>query len=328
MVRVLKQHRTSRCPSPVRRAICNRRPIAISLPMTLRRCFALIALAVVLGARPAEAQCTYSVSPKNVSVPSTGSNASISVITGSSCAWTATSAVGWITITSGAAMSGLGSSNYTVAPNTTGTVRSGTLTVAGQTVTITQAANSCTYSVSPTTASAPSTGSNASVSVTTGSSCAWTATSAVGWITITSGASMAGLGSTNYTVAANMTGSVRTGTLTVAGQTVTITQAATAGCTYTVAPGTVSVASSAGSGSLAVSTGAACAWTAGTTATWISIISGVSMTGPGTVNYTVTRNPIAAARTATVTVAGRTVAITQAAAQPPAAPTGFHIVVQ
>ena len=296
--------------------------------MTPRRCFALIALAVVLGARPAEAQCTYSVSPTNVSVPSTGSNASILVITGSSCAWTATSAVGWITVTSGASMSGLGSSNYTVAPNTTGAVRTGTLTVAGQTVTITQSANSCTYNVSPTSVSAPSTGSNASVSVTTGSSCAWTATSMVAWITITSGASMAGLGSTNYTVAVNATGSVRTGTLTVAGQTVTITQAATAGCTYTVTPATISVPSTAGSGSVAVSTGAACGWTAGTTATWITIISGASMTGPGTVNYTVTRNPIAAARTATLMIAGRTVTITQAAALPPAIPTGFHIVVQ
>ena len=296
--------------------------------MTPRRCFALIALAVVLGARPAEAQCTYSVSPKNVSVPSTGSNASISVITGSSCAWTATSAVGWITITSGAAMSGLGSSNYSVAPNTTGALRSGTLTVAGQTVTITQAANSCTYSVSPTSVSAPPTGSNASVSVTTGSSCGWNATSMADWITITSGASMSGLGSTNYTVAANTTGSMRTGTLMVAGQTVTITQAATAGCAYTVTPATVSVASTAGSGTLAVSTGAACAWTASTTATWISIISGASITGPGTVSYTVTRNPVAAARTATLTVAGRTVTITQAAARPPAVPTGLHIAVQ
>jgi hypothetical protein len=296
--------------------------------MTPRRCFALIALAVVLGARPAEAQCTYSVSPTSVSVPSTGSNASILVITGSSCAWTATSAVGWITITSGAAMSGLGSSNYSVAPNTTGAVRSGTLTVAGQTVTITQAANSCTYSVSPTTVSAPPTGNNASISVTTGSSCAWTATSMAAWITITSGASMAGLGSTNYTVAANTTGSVRSGTLTVAGQTVTITQAATAGCAYSVTPATVSVASTGGSGSVTVSTGAACAWTAGTAVTWITIISGTSMTGPGTVNYAVTRNPVTAARTATLTIAGRTVTVTQAAALPPATPTGFHIVAQ
>jgi hypothetical protein len=296
--------------------------------MTQRGCFALIVLAFVLGARPAEAQCTYSVSPLNVSVPSTGTNASILVITGSSCAWTATSTVVWITVTSGAAMTGLGSSNYTVAPNTTGAARSGTLVVAGQTVTITQAANSCTYSVSPTTVSAPATGNNASIAVTTGSSCAWTAASTVAWITITSGASMAGLGSTNYTVAPNTTGAVRSGTLIVAGQTVTITQAATAGCTYTVTPLTVSIASSGGNGSVSVATGGTCGWTAGTAATWVVITSGASTTGAGAVNFTVARNTVASARTATLSVAGRSVTITQAAAVPPAAPTNFHIVGQ
>jgi hypothetical protein len=70
-------------------------------------------------------------------VPLSGfTNASISVITGSSCAWTATSSVSWITITSGASGTGLASATYTVAPATF--LRTGTLTVAGQTVTITQ----------------------------------------------------------------------------------------------------------------------------------------------------------------------------------------------
>jgi hypothetical protein len=121
-------------------------------------------------------------------------------------------------------MSGLGSTNYSVAANTNGVARTGTLTVAGQTVTITQAAASCTYSVSPTTVSVPPSGSNGSIAVTTGSGCAWTATSSVSWITITSGGSMSGLGSADYSVARNQTTSQRTGTLTVAGRTVTITQ--------------------------------------------------------------------------------------------------------
>jgi hypothetical protein len=121
-------------------------------------------------------------------------------------------------------MSGLGSTNYTVAANTSGVARTGTLTVAGQTVTITQGAAICTYSVAPTTVSVPSTSSNGSVNVTTGSSCAWTATSAVSWVTITTAGSMSGQGSANYTVAGNPTTSARSGTLTVAGRTVTITQ--------------------------------------------------------------------------------------------------------
>jgi hypothetical protein len=121
-------------------------------------------------------------------------------------------------------MSGLGSTDYTVAVNTSGATRSGTLTVAGRTVTITQAAASCSYSVSPTSVSVASSGSNGSIAVTTGSSCAWTATSPVSWITITSGGSMTGQGSTDYAVARNPTGSSRTATLTVAGRSVTITQ--------------------------------------------------------------------------------------------------------
>jgi hypothetical protein len=76
--------------------------------------------------------------------------------------------------------------------------------------------------VAPTSVSVVATGMNGSIAVTTGGSCAWTARSAVPWIVITGGASMAGLGSASYSVAATTV--ARVGTLTVAGQTVTITQ--------------------------------------------------------------------------------------------------------
>ena len=279
--------------------------------MTLRRSVVLFALVMVLDVRAAEAQCTYSVSPPSVSAPSTGFSGSISVITGSSCAWTTTSSVGWITVTSGASMFGLGSANYTVASNGTATPRTGTLTVAGQTVTITQATGSCSYSVSPPSVSAPSTGFSGSISVITGSSCAWTTTSSVGWITVTSGASMFGLGSANYSVAPNGTGMPRTGTLTVAGQTVTITQA-TGSCSYSVSPPSVSAPSTGFSGSISVITGSSCAWTTTSSVAWITVTSGASMFGLGSANYTVASNGTATPRTGTLTVAGQTVTITQA----------------
>jgi len=66
-------------------------------------------------------------------------------------------------------------------------------------------------------------GTTSGLSVSSGTSCAWTAVSNVGWITITSGASGSGLGGVNFVVAAN-TAAERTGTLTVAGKTVTFTQ--------------------------------------------------------------------------------------------------------
>ena len=56
------------------------------------------------------------------------------------------------------------------------------------------------------------------------SSCAWTASSDVPWMTITSGASGTGNGHVGVHIDANPDPSPRTGTLTIAGQTVTVTQ--------------------------------------------------------------------------------------------------------
>ena len=54
--------------------------------------------------------------------------------------------------------------------------------------------------------------------------CDWTATSNDAWITITSGDSGSGNGTVGYSVSANASASSRTGTLTIAGQTFTVTQ--------------------------------------------------------------------------------------------------------
>jgi hypothetical protein len=133
--------------------------------------------------------------------------------------------VNWITVTS-ATGAGIGQVNYTVAANTTTAARTGTLLVAGQTVTFSQAAASCNYTVTPTTVAAPPDGNASSVGVSSGTGCSWTAVSNVNWITITAGASGSGDGNVSYTVAINGTTSQRTGTLTVAGKAVTVTQAA------------------------------------------------------------------------------------------------------
>ena len=189
----------------------------------IRRCCVLIALAFVVDARAAEAQCTATVTPVSVSVSSIGSTSALSVISGTNCSWTATSTVNWITVTF-ATGSGIGQVQYTVAANTTTAARTGTLVVAGQAVTFTQAVASCVYTVTPTSVTVVPIGSTSALSVITGTSCSWTATSTVSWITVTF-ATGSGLGQVQYTVAANTTTAARTGTLTVAGQTVTFTQA-------------------------------------------------------------------------------------------------------
>ncbi|HLL14441.1 MAG TPA: M36 family metallopeptidase [Pyrinomonadaceae bacterium] len=87
----------------------------------------------------------------------------------------------------------------------------------------------CSYSISPTSASVAASGATGNVSVTAGAGCAWTAVSNAAFITITAGASGSGSGTVSYSVAGNTSTSSRTGTLTIAGQTFTITQAGTSG---------------------------------------------------------------------------------------------------
>ena len=83
----------------------------------------------------------------------------------------------------------------------------------------------CSYALNPTSQNFAAAGGNGSASVTAGTGCAWTAVSNANWITTTSSGS--GNGTVNFTVAAN-TGAARTGTITVQGQTFTVTQDAAA----------------------------------------------------------------------------------------------------
>ena len=66
-----------------------------------------------------------------------------------------------------------------------------------------------------------------------GSGCTWTASSSAGWVTVTSGERQRER-FVGFSVAAN-TGGARSGTLTIAGQTFSVTQAAAAvSCIYSI----------------------------------------------------------------------------------------------
>lgn len=255
--------------------------------------------------------CSFSIAPTSASVSGSGGTGNINVTTTASCPWTATSNNSWITIPSGGSGTGNGTVNYSVAANTGTSPRTGTITVAGKTFTVTQAA-ACTFNIAPTSASVPGSGGTGNVGVTTAAGCAWTATSNDPWITIPSGGSGTGNGTVNYSVAANTGTTPRTGTLTVAGQTFTVMQAAA--CTFAISPSSVSIPNSGGSGNVGVDTTAGCAWTASSNAPWITITGGGSGTGDGTVNYLVAANTETTPRTGTVTIGGQTFTVSQAAA--------------
>ncbi|MDS4028648.1 MAG: lectin-like protein [Candidatus Contendobacter sp.] len=82
----------------------------------------------------------------------------------------------------------------------------------------------CSYTIDPPNQAFEYLGGSGTVTVSTPDGCAWTAQSHDDWITLTAGASVTGSGAVTYSVAANSSSAKRTGTLTIAGKTHTVTQ--------------------------------------------------------------------------------------------------------
>jgi len=177
---------------------------------------------------------------------------------------------------------------------------------------VNQAAAVCAPpSITPTSQSlAGPGGPGIPVAVTAGAGCTWTSTSNATWLTITSGANGTGNGAVGFSVAPNIV-TFRTGTLTIAGQTFTVNQAA---CTFEIDRTLQTVGSDGAVGApVPVTTQAGCPWTSTANVSWLSITSGTTGTGNGTVNFTV--DPFGSfngtSRTGTLTIAGKTSTVIQ-----------------
>jgi regulation of enolase protein 1 (concanavalin A-like superfamily) len=264
----------------------------------------------------AAAPCSYVISPGAQSMAAGGDTATVAVITSSWCTWTsASNAPSWLTVTAGASGTANGSVTIAAAPNN-GPARTASVTIADQTFTASQSAAACTYAISPGSQSLAAGGDSATVAITTGSWCSWTAsTSDPSWLTIASAASGSGSGTVSLSAAPNGAGS-RAATATIGGQTFTASQAPAA-CSYTISPASQAFSPGGDTGSFAVATGSWCSWTASSSAPWLTIAGGASGAGNGTVSLNAAANT-AAARTASVTVAGQVFSGSQAAASAPA----------
>lgn len=170
------------------------------------------------------ASCTYSLGAPSSSIGvNGGAGYTVSVTAGAGCAWTAVSNNGWISVTGGSSGSGSGTVTYSVQASTAIGNRSGTITIAGQVFTVNQ--TGCTYALSPSSNTVAASGTTTTFSVTTnGTSCAWTPTESLSWVSINSG-SGPGSGTVSYTVAVN-SGSARSGNINVADKTFIINQSA------------------------------------------------------------------------------------------------------
>lgn len=281
--------------------------------------------------------CSSTIDHTQAPFAANGGSGSVNVTAGSSCSWTATSNVSWVTISAGSSGTGNGTVNYTVSPNNTGTARTGTLTIAGQTFTVIQAGTSsfdvcllfptlpqcgttpgCSYTLSSSTTQFLYSGGSGSITVTPSSGCTgvWSLSASADWITF-SQTEAQGAQTVSFSIAQNPGTAKRTGTISLwqpNGNSVAITQDGNPGgtttCSYSLAPTSSQPSSAAGSFSITVTAPAGCSWTASTSDTWISITSGNSGTGNGTVNYSVLANT-GGARTGMITIAGQSFTVSQ-----------------
>jgi len=259
--------------------------------------------------------CIFSLGSTSASFASAGGSSNVQVAAiGTNCIWFAASNSGFITITSGSGGSNSSPVSYAVASNTVTTARSGTMTIAGQTFTVDQS-GVCLYSLAPAIVNLPAAGSTSkSVTVKAGRDCAWTAVSNDSFITITAGPNGVGNGTVRYAVPGNTNTVPLSGTMTIAGQTVTIHQAA-GGCVYGLSPTKAKFSAAGGSKTVNVKPRFAdCVWTAVSNDPFITIVTGTNGVGKGIVGYAVAANTNLATRIGTMTIAGQAYIVTQSAA--------------
>jgi hypothetical protein len=164
----------------------------------------------------------------------------------------------------------------------------------------------CTFTVGPQNPSFSAAAGSGSLVVTpSASNCAWSASTATPWIALQP--------KTNstvqpYTVAANTSGSQRSGNIAIAGKSITVTQAGA--CTYSISPASGIFAVNGGTMSINVTAPSGCAWKAAANAGWITVTGGASGSGGGWVTLQATANT-GAPRNGTVTMAGKTFNATQ-----------------
>lgn len=265
--------------------------------------------------------CNISLSPANNEFSANGGTGNITVNAPAGCNWNATSGVSWITVTGGASGSGPGTVTYSLSANPATDVRNGALTVGGQTHNVRQqgrAAVTCTYELSPGQAEFGKDNGAGTITVTSPSECAWSASSNVSWLLITSGAQGSGTGTVAYTVNRNDGIEARNGAIAIADRTFVVRQAGDAGrCEYSVTPVDFGPCMPAGTVAATITTQASCPWTATPNVSWLTLPGGESGSGSAVVtiayseNYNAPRDGIVMIRWPTPT-AGQNVRIAQA----------------
>jgi len=256
--------------------------------------------------------CVYVISPKSRSHGYGAASNYVRVSVPAGCFWTVQNTNTWISILPG--FSGVANDDvgYLVDANPSMMSRTGVVTVANQIFTVRQDGAPCTIAIAPKSRMHGYAGSSNFVRVPLPNECAWSVQNTNSWLTIVPGYSGLGSADVGYIVASNGVMLARTGIVTIASQSFTVTQSGfTNVCTYSIQPDRRMHGYGATSNVISVTAGPACTWFVQNTNSWITLLSNNSGTGTGSVTYAVSANLSAGDRTGMVMVADQMVTLSQ-----------------
>lgn len=253
------------------------------------------------------------LSSKGYEFEAAGESCSVDVSVANIVQWSVSESIDWITVNGSTSRTGPGTVVIQAAANDTVYPRSGTVTIAGKTFSVSQKARGVELEYD--TKLFGTDGGSESISIHPDGNVSWTAVASdATWITIFQGDSGTGDGEILYIVAPYVgNGAARTGWITVGDKKVYITQRA---YDLNIEPNGSLVTGNNGAGEFGVSAGINDVWNAIVTEPWITIVSGYDAgTGSGTVRFIYTENNTGKTRTGKIIVAGEVYTLEQRARQ-------------
>ena len=225
--------------------------------------------------------------------------------------WKVEESLDWLTVNGSTSRTGPGTVTLQAAANDTVYPRSGKVTIARKTFTVSQKARG--VAVEYDVKLFGTDGGYESISIHPDGKVSWTAVASdPTWITIFQGNSGTGDGEILYIISPYVgDGGMRTGTITVGDKVVYITQRA---YDLSISPNGKKVSGNNGEGEFGVSASIGDVWNAIVTEPWITIVDGYDAgTGNGTVRFIYTENTTGKTRTGKIIVAGEVYTLEQAA---------------
>lgn len=281
--------------------------------------------------------CSYTTPQTYPVVPGAGGTftAAMTSLGADACAWSAASSTNWITVNSPTGSGGAPVS-FTIARNTSGVARQGQINIfwpgSGIGIGIYQGADqACGYQLTgyQSQYSLAAGGTYRADFITVpGSTCDWSASSEVAWMSIAGASSGNGSGSVFYTVAPNASATGRNGSIRISwlgGWTTVPMQQQGTQVGYTLSPAAQALPASGGAFSIVMTaadpTNIGFQYSVTTSASWLSLAGPTSGFQPTTLTYAAAANTSTTARTASITVSwlggSAQVAISQAGAASP-----------